>query len=838
MLGTGMGARADMPEREMLDQLRAYAAEVSECAKTISVPGELLTRRDELKEFADQVISEIDAPLRIGFVGEFSAGKSLLLGVLAGKPDLLPTSMEPTTGNVTELHFSRAAGAAPETAIDQVRVRFFRRSDLEQLDKRILADLRDRARRARLTAADLADLDAHGDSWDPRFRDWCARMSHRDDGELRKLILELTRTRDAAAAAPGYLGETVTITLDQLRGMLEIRYPSFQNGSPPPPGRDSVPFSENPDGTQLAATFPLVERVLLDIALPPDRWPVSAMAANQEFVLLDFPGIGGANTKARDLFLTRRGLEDVHTILVLVNAGRAGGQIPDTFYGFLRDLDSGSADDDATAERLSDRIIYCAGRFDEVPPPEPSFGGPSDTTRMTVDRLLNACRPLSALLQSGHQPGLSAMRAFASSVLAISKLRLRDVPAELGLEFHREAAEARAEHWKTIAESLRADGTGHDLGRELLAYADDGGVSELRRLLVQHVQDHGLELRTRRAQDRLGQLDELKGRLEDDLRASQQDVGEDADSPAAQARALLRDVRRSRQELIGQLGALRDPAQIGLAPQWSVKQDVARKAADLVMAWPEWAAILDCVENAVVVPSRGLAKDPLDLDEWEDFPDADRLPQRLRDFQEAFTRTCDELRDYARDRSLAGTERWLQGRAAAPGARNLRRRAADLLNAEVAARLTGEKLARFPLIVERIVNPGSLAESIATRVNQENPQPSGRPVFPLRAERLASWAEGSPADEGARHFVRVVRMRSALIDSVTDYALSCLDAVQSLIFGAVDRTYSQQQRRLPDESQLVAAVLGRQPGVRDELPDPAGALAALRRPDKDSASGG
>jgi hypothetical protein len=827
-----------MPEREMLDQLHTYAADVSECARTISVPDGLLIHRDGLKDFADQVISEIDAPLRIGFVGEFSAGKSLLLGVLAGKPDLLPTSMEPTTGNVTELHFSRAASDAPATGIDRVRVHFFRASDLDQLDKRILADLRDRARRARLTAADLADLDAHGDSWDLRFRDWCAQMSHRDDGELRKLILELTRTRDAATAAPGYLGQTVTITLDQLRGMLEIRYPSFQNGFPPPPSQDSVPFSENPDSTQLAATFPLVERVLLDIALPPDRWPVSAMPANQGFVLLDFPGIGGANTKARDLFLTRRGLDDVHTILVLVNAGRAGSQIPDTFYGFLRDLDSASAGDDDTTERLSGRIIYCAGRFDEIPPPEPSFGGPSDTARMTVDRLLNACRPLSALLQSGHQPGLSAMRAFASSVLAISKLRLTDVPAELGLEFHRQAAEARAARWKTIAESLRADGTGQELVRELLAYADDGGVEELRRLLEQHVHDHGLALRTRRAQDRLDQLDELKARLEDDLRASQQNAGDDGTSPATQARALLRDVRRSREELIRQLRTLRDPGQIGLAPQWSVKQDVMRKAADLVMAWPEWAAILSCVENAVVVPSRGPAKNLLGLEEWADIPDADGLPQRLGDFEEAFARTCDELRDYAKDRSVAGTKRWLEGRAATPEARDLHRRTADLLNAEVRARLTDRKLARFPLIVERICNPASMAENVATMVDREKPQSSRTRVFPLRAEQLASWAEGSPADEGAKHFVRIVRMRSALIDSICDYALSCLDAVQNLVFGQLDDAYRLQQDWLPDESQFVAAVLGQQSGSRDESPDPAGALAALRRPDKDPAFGG
>ena len=83
-----------------------------------------------------------------------------------------------------------------------------------------------------------------------------------------------------------------------------------------------VAFTSNPVDAQLAAAFPLVDRVVLDIVLPADSWPVCGLSGGNGFVLLDFPGIGGSITKARDLFLTRRGLEDVHTILVLVNAGR------------------------------------------------------------------------------------------------------------------------------------------------------------------------------------------------------------------------------------------------------------------------------------------------------------------------------------------------------------------------------------------------------------------------------------------------------------------------------------------------------------------------------------
>ena len=46
------------------------------------------------------------APVKIGVVGEFSAGKTLLLGSLIGYADALPVSELPTTGNVTALNFT------------------------------------------------------------------------------------------------------------------------------------------------------------------------------------------------------------------------------------------------------------------------------------------------------------------------------------------------------------------------------------------------------------------------------------------------------------------------------------------------------------------------------------------------------------------------------------------------------------------------------------------------------------------------------------------------------------------------------------------------------------
>jgi hypothetical protein len=820
-----------------LQQLRAYATDVSDCAGAIEVPTGLLAQRDELTEFAGEIIREIDAPLRIGFVGEFSAGKSLLLGVLVGVPDLLPVSSEPTTGNVTELRFTRAEDDHARTGIRQVHVRFFSRTDLIRLDQGIVAELKEAARRVQLPAADLAGLEA-AEVRDSAMRDWCARQWRRKDAELSMPIRELALTRGAAAAAPGWLGRTVTITAEQLRSVLEIRYPSLDGELPVPPARESVPFSDNPADAQLAAAFPLVDRVILDITLPPDRWPVSSAPGNDTFVLLDFPGIGGSITKSRDLFLTRRGLEDVHTILVLVNAGRAGGEVPGAFYRFLRELASGGADADDMAERLDGKIVYCAGRFDELTPPEPATADPPGSNRMTVDRLLSSCRPLNALLQSGHQPGLSLLSgAFVSSVLAISRLGLTNVPTGLGLEFHRDEAEAGAVRWQEIAESLQKDGTGLNLVRLLQAYAADGGVGELHRLLDQHVRNNGVSLRIRRAQDRLDLLDEQKARFEGELRASRRGSGNGAVGATDQARSLLRDLRRRQTGLVDLISAtLRDPASVQLAPQWSVRQDVAQKAADLVMAWPQWDEIFRCVQDGIVRPSAAEPDAGLFEEEEEG---AAGLPQRLGDFEPYFMRTCEELRDYAREQALAGAGMWLRGCAAAAEAVELRDKAADLLDAEVRARMTDRRLTRLWDGIDRILHPELLTDDLMARVGRAEVRNSGEPVFPLRAEQLTSWSPDALVGDGARHFVRVVRMRSAFIDSVTQYSLGFLDGVQGLIFKHVAASY--EAVRLPggiDQRHFIAAVLGEPAGPRAELPDPAGALAALQRPDKAAGSRG
>ena len=498
-----------MATLDELTALRDYSSSVVECVDSLVVPSESVSICDSLRERAALVEREATEPLRIGLVGEFSAGKSLWLNVVMGRPDLLPTSANPTTGNVTELHFTQAADRVSTTELGDVEVCYLPSADLSSMERLLLRELRAEAVRAGLAATDIDWLGTAAEATLTEVRSWCERAWRGTDNvAVRKLVREWWLTREAAHRAPDWLGKRLVLPERRLPEVLLIDYPAVSEGVPAPRA-GVVRWTGSPTPADLGSTFPLIDRVVLHVRIPREVWDISAIRTGDEFVLLDFPGIGGDLTRARDLFLTRRGLTDVHTVVVLVNAARPGGQAPEKFYGFLRELDADTGGD------LSKRLLYCAGMFDLLNPPSLADLGSSRTTQ---DRLLDASAPLKTLLGSGHQPGTDQIEAFLSSVMAIHAKKLNGAPAELGLQFHESPAVKKAESWQAIAEAMTADGTGRDLARRLVAYAKDGGLDFFRALVQDHVRDHGLELRLQRVNELVDALEEMKEELQRSLR--------------------------------------------------------------------------------------------------------------------------------------------------------------------------------------------------------------------------------------------------------------------------------------------------------------------------------
>ena len=114
----GRGAGGDVPRTgssspSALSQLAGFAADVGAVAGRLPALPRTAALRNELMVAAESMRSHAGQAVTIGVVGEFSAGKSLLLGLLLGKPDLLPVSDDPTTANVTALQLTQGPVDAP-----------------------------------------------------------------------------------------------------------------------------------------------------------------------------------------------------------------------------------------------------------------------------------------------------------------------------------------------------------------------------------------------------------------------------------------------------------------------------------------------------------------------------------------------------------------------------------------------------------------------------------------------------------------------------------------------------------------------------------------------------
>src|SRR5262249_15961615 len=145
------------------------------------------------------------SPVKIGVVGEFNAGKSLLLGSLIGYADALPVSEVPTTGNVTALWVKPRPGLQ-KAELGPYRVEFLDRETALDCLRELLAVAEllgvagEGARDAGVAAAERKALQAlrqrAGDALWADVEAWCrAVWGHGGDHPnpaLRHLVRELT----------------------------------------------------------------------------------------------------------------------------------------------------------------------------------------------------------------------------------------------------------------------------------------------------------------------------------------------------------------------------------------------------------------------------------------------------------------------------------------------------------------------------------------------------------------------------------------------------------------------------------------------------------------------
>ena len=452
-------------------------------------------------------------------MGEFSSGKSLLLGSLIGYADALPVSENPTTGNVTAIHIKPQDGFAT-TQANNYTVEYLSHEGVNECLHFMLKEANRRAASAGVTPLQVAKIKTGKD-----ISIWCEEVWKSSNNlELRYLVRELVLFLRAYQAYGEALcgrlypidGITAREGLQLAEMPMAIQSLKFEYL---PAANVRLPNAPQRLGTQLLQTsFPLISRVDIDVKISREIWDVTGA---EEFVLLDFPGLGAANSGTRDTFLSLRELAQVQTILVLLNGKSPGSDRANKIFTMMQQQRPG--------QDLKDLILVGVGRFDQLP--LESEGGEreldllianqSDSQPLQTNAVFQKLKVLKTIIDGAEAFTSQKDRiVLLSPLLGLSEFAKRSSQIKAGSEEflanldypdYLERPKKLQQKWGDLSEALLAADGRSQLGRQLGYFAQDGGISKLRELIQTHVANHGLKQLyedTRRAADVIRQQQE------------------------------------------------------------------------------------------------------------------------------------------------------------------------------------------------------------------------------------------------------------------------------------------------------------------------------------------
>ena len=243
---------------------------------------------DKLRTQAKATLAKARAPVKIGVVGEFSAGKTLLLGGLIGYADALPVKEIATTGNVTALRFTSVDGIAT-TEVGPYRIDFLDHAGFVECLRYMLKEAARRAKSSDISEdlrERLGAIKADDDQAPSKVDDWGrAAWGRTGNPALRYSIRELVRfVRAYMRCGAGLCESGEPIVVDArtaVRGLeLEPVQDNIQTATfadIPTPTHTLSSRPETLSAEQLRAAFPLIRLVTIDVKLSRGVWDFAGL---------------------------------------------------------------------------------------------------------------------------------------------------------------------------------------------------------------------------------------------------------------------------------------------------------------------------------------------------------------------------------------------------------------------------------------------------------------------------------------------------------------------------------------------------------------------------------
>jgi hypothetical protein len=859
-----------MHEADKIRKLKAYAQGVlaaveAEPPATDPAVARLL---QEIRAAAEETVRRSGAPVKIGVLGEFNAGKTLLLGSLIGYADSLPVSEVPSTGNVTALRF-RPRSELRQTEVGPFSVEFLDRATALDCLQELLRVADERARTAGVGAAErkaLAGL-REGSAAGPwaEVEAWCRQVwGHGGDTPnpaLRNLLRELTwfvrccRSPAGAALldAPTPAERVFPVDADTAREGLALARSSTSVTSlkfddlPDAPG--PRPQILNPGWLRKA--FPLIRRVDAEVQLSERLWDLSGMQGAGEWVLLDFPGLGAAESGVRDAFLCKRELREVQTILVLLDGRRPGGEGGQNIFSML------SAD--RPGQDLRDSILVVMNRFDQLPiqadggeavldrligwrdpdGEQPDSLPPADPEPPPEKEVLTRLSVLGAMVVGARNLTRRDDRIVLLSALwALADLH-RTLPGDVrvgspdfvdSLTSLLKAPPPLRLKWERLAQLLREAEPRSALARWLEDFTRDGGIGRLQRLIVDHVAQHGLRQL----------LDYVRVSAEDLYRATRR-LPKKQPAPTAPG-PTAEDVRQAVDGLYDVYTALKaeyeqaapDLTVAADGQRVSLQQMVYDQVTRSVFDWPVWNELLNKVQKDGIIQPAALAR-PRKQKGWdaEDEEPALKLPTDSREFFEPFKATLQQNEVTALDCIRRAVREQLA--ALAKRTRPLVEDLAPLLADARARERVEEHDRREREQGRRAGGKGQwnifcwaadpTGDDVYERFLGTYVTDSQDPIAPETCFPLAGadpnqtplrfpWAR-TPGPAGGNHQVLVLRLRDALADGMRRRVLQRVSQLNKQVLDGLKDTFTTWSERLlmlSGNAALLNAIVGGGPG--------------------------
>ncbi|MFN6566465.1 dynamin family protein [Dendronalium sp. ChiSLP03b] len=758
------------------------------------VPARLDECLVRLREAADKTVELATSPVKIGVMGEFSSGKTLLLGSLIGYADALPVSENPTTGNITAIHLIPQAGFVT-TQLGNFTVEYLAHEGVNECLRFMLEQATQRATAAGLATLPVSKLEAGKD-----IINWCEDLWQSSNNlELRYLLRELVLfVRAYHSYGEALCGGRYQIDATTAREGLQLAeqpmaiqtlgfedLPPAHIRLPSPPQKLPAKLIQN--------SFPLIRRVDIEVKISREVWDVTGAS---EFILLDFPGLGAANSGARDTFLSLRELAEVQTILVLLNGKSPGSDRANRIFTMMQQQRPG--------QNLKDLILVGVGRFDQLP--LDSEGGERELDQLIDDTAANSPLYEDTVFQKLKvlQTTIDGASAFTthkdrivllSPLLGLAELAKRSSTVKAGspeflanLDYpnYLEGSKRLQQKWQHLSERLLESDARSHLGRQLGYFAQDGGIAKLRELIQNHVATHGLKQLyedTRRAAENLRQQ---QNNLENIIAEIHEQGIPTGDSPASiELRVAIENLDKTYRNFQKDLGKEPLKDRRGEVVSDVVKDELTYR----ILNWNQWTLLFNKANNGAIAlaESKGAAGKLFDRGNRVN----SAIPTKSDDFYPAFAKTVKELEEFARDRIRQAVVDSLNKLSD----RILKER--DYLKAilrpeveqEIEGTFGGEEADLFYKLLLGC-DPNQWQEAIISEISSKDKAISPEIMFPLARQdekhnigQIFDWApeRSQSASRSTNHQLFVLRLRDEITASASLHLVQYVSEVNQQV---------------------------------------------------------